>query len=368
MRHALRLAARARGSVEPNPLVGAVVVRKGRVVGTGYHRYFGGPHAEVYALKAAGAEAKGATLYVTLEPCCHFGKTPPCTDAVLAAGVARVVVAMVDPFAKVRGRGVKKLRAAGVAVDVGLLREEAQALNAPFIKRVATGLPYVIAKWAQTLDGCIATATGESKWISSDVSRGQVQVLRGRVDAIVVGLGTALADDPLLMARPASARDLKRTATRIVLDSRCKLPPTCQLVRTLAFAPVMVAHLADLDRAAERRRRVLAERGVITVPLPADGAGRPALAALLRVLGGQEYTNILVEGGPELMAAFVREGLVDEAHVYIAPKVIGGQGARHAIGGPDLAKLALAPAFEITAVEQAGPDLHVVAKPARRRR
>src|SRR5436305_1406899 len=202
MRRALELAERGRGFVEPNPLVGAVVVRDGSVVGEGWHRRYGEAHAEVNALAQAGEAARGATLYVTLEPCCHVGKTPPCTDAVLAAGISRVVAAMADPFPKVAGGGIARLRAAGVAVAVGLGESEARRLNAPYLKLLATGRPYVHAKWAMTLDGKIATRTGDSRWISNEASRRVVHAMRGRMDAILVGIGTALVDDPSLTAPP----------------------------------------------------------------------------------------------------------------------------------------------------------------------
>ncbi|MEI8196589.1 MAG: bifunctional diaminohydroxyphosphoribosylaminopyrimidine deaminase/5-amino-6-(5-phosphoribosylamino)uracil reductase RibD, partial [Phycisphaerae bacterium] len=313
--------------------------------------------------------------------CCHYGKTPPCTEALVAAGVGRVVAAMVDPFAKVRGRGAAYLRRHGIAVDFGLLETEARELNAPFSTRIGQRRPYVIAKWAQTLDGCVATATGESKWISSEESRAWVQTLRGRVDGILVGLGTVRADDPLLMARPERGRDIKRIATRIVLDSECRLSRDCQLVRTVSLAPVLVVHGARLDAAAERRRATLERCGVMTVGIPvvAPGgspglegsrdrtAGRPSVAALLHYLAGLEYTNLLVEGGPEVHAAFLCGGLMDEAHVFVAPKIIGGSRARHAIGGADLAQLAEAVELEFRAVERSGPDLHLVALPLRQK-
>src|SRR5437763_14170321 len=196
LRHARTLAERGRGAVEPNPLVGAVVIRDGQLVGEGWHQRYGGPHAEINALAAAGGGARGATLYVTLEPCCHHGKTPPCTDAVLRAGIRRVVAAMPDPFPQVAGKGAALLRAAGVTVEFGLCEAEARRLNAPYLKLLGTGRPYVHAKWAMSLDGKIATRTGDSKWISNDAARRRVHELRGRMDAILVGIGTALADDP----------------------------------------------------------------------------------------------------------------------------------------------------------------------------
>src|SRR5262245_57065762 len=249
MAQALALAERGRGYVEPNPLVGAVVVRDGRLVGEGWHRRYGEAHAEVNALHEAGEAARGATLYVTLEPCCHHGKTPPCTDAVLRFGVRRVVAAMTDPFPRVAGGGVERLRTAGLEVETGLLEADARRLNAPYLKLLATGRPYVHAKWAMTLDGKLATRTGDSKWISSDASRRRVHELRGRMDAILVGIGTALADDPLLTARPPGPR----TARRIVLDSRLRLPPTSRLVQTAREVLTTVVAAASADEGAAGR-------------------------------------------------------------------------------------------------------------------
>src|SRR5262245_2742469 len=236
MCHALVLAERGRGVVEPNPLVGAVVVREDTLIGEGWHQRYGGPHAEIHALQAAGEAARGATLYVTLEPCCHHGKTPPCTDAILRAGIARVVAAMRDPFPQVSGRGAELLRAVGVAVEMGLCEEAARRLNAPYLTLLTQQRPYVHLKWAMTLDGKIATRTGDSKWISSEASRRRVHELRGRVDGILVGSGTVLADDPLLTARPPGTR----IATRIVLDSQGRTPPTCRLAATAREVPTLV--------------------------------------------------------------------------------------------------------------------------------
>jgi diaminohydroxyphosphoribosylaminopyrimidine deaminase/5-amino-6-(5-phosphoribosylamino)uracil reductase len=361
MQRALRLAPKGIGAVEPNPLVGAVVAQNGRFISQGYHKRYGTEHAEVHALRAAGERAKGATLYVTLEPCCHWGKTPPCTDAILAAGVKRVVVAMIDPFAEVHGKGVALLRRRGVQVDVGLLAASAKALNAAFLTRLAEGRPFVIAKWAQSLDGCIALASGESQWISSETSRALVQVLRGRVDAILVGLGTARTDDPLLMARPGQGRQIHRIATRIVLDSECRLPVASQLVRTVPFAPVMVMHAKRLGAAAERRRKTLEAKGVMTVGIAADAKGRPRIGAVLKHLGARDYSNVLVEGGPKVMAAFLAAGVVDEAHVFVAPMVIGGDG-RHAVGGQGVRRLADAPRMEFVAASRSGVDVHLVGR------
>ncbi len=219
MQRAIALARRGEGFVEPNPMVGCVLVRDGNVVGEGWHQRFGGPHAEVVALQAAGGDARGATAYVSLEPCCHHGKTPPCTQALIDAGVARVVIAMHDSFAEVAGGGVKQLREAGIEVTVGLLDDEARQLNAPYLKLIEQGRPWVIAKWAMTLDGRIASKTGSSQWISGEASRAIGHGLRGRVDAIIVGRGTAAADDPLLTTRLSDGNKPPRTATRVVFES-----------------------------------------------------------------------------------------------------------------------------------------------------
>ncbi len=359
MRRALALARRGQGLVEPNPMVGAVVVRGGRIVSEGFHRRFGAPHAEVEALAAAGRRAKDATLYVTLEPCCHWGKTPPCTDAILAAGVSRVVAAMIDPFAQVRGKGAALLRRQGVRVDIGLLEPAARELNAPFLTRLAERRPFIIAKWAQSLDGRIATAAGESKWISSEESRAKVQTLRGRVDGIIVGITTALRDDPLLIARPKNSRDIRRIATRIVLDSQCRLPLSSRLVRTISDAPLLVVHRSELRGAAERRRRALAGCGAQTLGVLGDASGRLRLLPFLRHAAEQEYANLLVEGGGEVLGSFFQGGWVDEAQVFLAPVVIGGKGARGAVGGTDIQKLADAWRLAIKSAERSGPDLHV---------
>jgi diaminohydroxyphosphoribosylaminopyrimidine deaminase/5-amino-6-(5-phosphoribosylamino)uracil reductase len=325
MSRALELAERGRGHVEPNPLVGAVVVRDGRVVGEGWHRRFGEAHAEVNALAEAGEAARGATLYVTLEPCCHHGKTPPCTDAVLRAGVARVVAAMTDPFPQVAGRGGDILRAAGVAYEAGTLEREARRLNAPYLTLLTHGRPYVHAKWAMTLDGKIATRAGDSKWISGEASRRLVHELRGRVDGIIIGIGTALTDDPLLTARPPGPR----VAARIVLDSHARLPWDCQLVWTAARAPTIVATAA---RPADERAARLGELGCEILSLPAEG-GWPSLPALLQELGRRRMTNILVEGGAEVLGSFLDADLLDEVHVFVAPLLVGGEEAKAPAAG-----------------------------------
>lgn len=343
MRRALELAERGRGFVEPNPLVGAVVVRDGKLVGEGWHERFGQAHAEVNALAAAGEQARGATLYVTLEPCCHHGKTPPCTDAILKSGVQRVVAAMPDPFTQVSGQGIAQLRAAGIAVEGSVCEVEARRLNAPYLKLLATSLPYVHAKWAMSLDGKICTRTGDSKWISGEESRHKAHELRGHMDAIIVGIGTVLADDPLLTARPPGPR----TPARIVLDTHGRLSPTSRLVQTVAEAPLIVATIAPLAG--------LAVQGAEILTLPPDN-NRPSIQALLAELGRRRMTNILVEGGAEVLGSFLDS--IDEVHVFIAPRLIGGAAAKSPIAGQGAERLCDSLRLKNWESEKLGADLY----------
>lgn len=350
MRRALELARRGAGLVEPNPMVGAVVTAAdGAVVGEGWHAAFGGPHAEVAALAAAGSRARGGTLYVTLEPCCHHGKTPPCTEAILAAGVARVVVGCQDPFPAVAGAGLDRLRAGGVVVTLGVCAAEAARLVAPFRTLLERRRPWVIAKWAMSLDGRVATAGGESRWISSVESRALVHALRGKVDAILVGSGTALADDPLLTARPPGPR----TPLRIVLDGRARLSADSRLVRSARETPVLVAVAAGAD--LQRVRALEAAGCEVWVSDAADRPGR--LAALLAELGRRRLTNMLVEGGPEVLGGFFDAGLVDEVWAFIAPRIIGGAAAVAPVGGSGVAVLAAAAGIDVEEVSHPGGDL-----------
>jgi diaminohydroxyphosphoribosylaminopyrimidine deaminase/5-amino-6-(5-phosphoribosylamino)uracil reductase len=339
MRLALNLAERGRGWVEPNPLVGAVVVRDLEKVGEGWHQKFGEAHAEVNALAQAGAKARGATLYVTLEPCCHHGKTPPCTEAIIAAGIKRVVAAMGDPFPQVAGGGLAKLRAAGIEVEVGVLEAEARRLNAPYLTLVTRKRPYVHAKWAMTLDGKIATRTGESKWISGEESRRRVHELRGRMDAIIVGAGTVRADNPLLTARPAGPR----TATRIVLTRSGNIPHDCQLMDTFRQVPVMIAG------PNEEEMRFLG----------LDYVKAESIPALLAELGRRRFTNVLVEGGADVLGGFHDAWLIDEVHVFIAPILAGGSAALGPVGGPGVRRIRDALQLDEWTCEPSGPDWYV---------
>lgn len=346
---------RGRGRVEPNPMVGAVVARDEQVLGEGWHDQFGGPHAEIVALDSAGDKAAGATLYVTLEPCCHHGKTPPCTDRVLASKVARVVVAMNDPFPEVSGKGVEQLRGAGVQVEVGRLEAEARQLNAPYLKLLRTGRPYVHAKWAMSLDGKIATQTGDSKWITGDAARAHAHKFRGTVDAIMVGSGTVAMDDPMLTARPPGPR----LATRIVLDSAARMSLDCQLVLTAREVPTILATTlrATSSAAAIDRFEKLLGAGCQCLILPEDKQGRVSIPALLDDLGRRRWTNVLVEGGSSVLGAFLDAGEIDAVRAYIAPTLIGGRSAKPPTTGLGFATLADALRLQPSAQVQLGSDI-----------
>ncbi len=347
---ALAEAAMGRGWVEPNPMVGAVVVRDGHLIAAGHHERFGGPHAEVRALDRAGASARGATLYVTLEPCCHHGKTPPCTDAIAAAGIARVVAAVGDPFPAVDGGGLAALATAGIAADVGCLADEARELNAPYWKRLATGMPYVVAKWAMTLDGKTAVASGDSRWISSEASRRRVHELRGRIDAILVGIGTAEADDPQLTVRPPGPR----RPVRVVLDGSGRLADDRSLVRTAREVPVLVA-VTDRAPAAQRDRLRAAGCAVVAFP----GEGPVPIAELLAELGRRGMTNVLVEGGGRVLGSFLDAGHVDAAEIFIAPIVEGGDHYRTAIRGVGRTQMADAIRLRDIRIDRIGDDTRI---------
>jgi diaminohydroxyphosphoribosylaminopyrimidine deaminase/5-amino-6-(5-phosphoribosylamino)uracil reductase len=353
MHRALELARRGQGYVEPNPMVGCVIVSDGQVVGEGWHQRFGGPHAEVEALTAAGERAKGGTMFVTLEPCCHHGKTPPCTEAILAAGIRRVVTAMRDPFPQVAGGGLKRLASAGVDVELGLQEAEAQALNAPYVKLVSTGRPWIIAKWAMTLDGKIATRNGYSRWISGEAARQVVHRLRSRVDAIMIGRKTAQLDDPLLTARLENESP-PRIATRIILDSQASLASFSQLVRTSGQTPTLVAAGPD---APESELRRLSSAGCEVLPF-APPSHYERLIQLLDELGRRRITNVLVEGGSSLLGSLLDARQIDEVHVFIAPKLFGGQKARSPMRGVGVEEVMEALTIEGGAFTQLGDDMY----------
>lgn len=344
MRLALALARRGEGTTSPNPTVGAVVVREGAVVGRGFTQPVGGPHAEVEALDEAGGRAAGATLYVTLEPCSHHGRTPPCADLILSRGVPRVVCAMVDPDPRVSGRGIERLRRAGVEVAVGVLEVEARRRNAFYIKHRTTGLPFVILKLAQSLDGRIATASGDSRWITGEAARGRAHLLRSRVDGVLVGVGTVLADDPRLTVRRVAGRD----PARIVVDSALRVPEMARV-----FGPGRTI-VATTEVADEGRSRRLRERGAEVWRLP-SAEGRVDLRALMAELGRQGFLSVVVEGGAAVAASALKAGLVDQAQVFIAPRVIGaGLGA---VGDLGIEKVAEGVRLTDVEIERVGDDL-----------
>jgi diaminohydroxyphosphoribosylaminopyrimidine deaminase/5-amino-6-(5-phosphoribosylamino)uracil reductase len=326
MRAALKLAQRGVGSVEPNPAVGAVIVKSNQIIGRGWHKEFGGPHAEINALedcKGLGVNPRGATMYVTLEPCCHEGKTSPCTDAIITAGLARVVVATTDPSEHAGGKGLDILRDSGIDVQTGVCEKEAKLLNAPFMKFAATGKCWVILKWAQSIDGKVAWAGGgeERRYISNELSRKDVQSLRRRVGAVLVGINTVLADDPLLTVRPSKGKG----PTRVVLDSHLRIPPDCKLLATAKKAPVMILTSAEALGAESGKQGQITEKGAEVLVCPSTG--RSNLHFLLDELNSRGVSQLLVEGGPTVITSFLRENLADQVVVYITPKILGACGS-----------------------------------------
>ena len=359
MARALRLAQQARGRTSPNPMVGAVVVSGSRIVGRGYHHRAGQAHAEVLALRAAGTKARGATLYVTLEPCCHTDKrTPPCVPSVIASGVRRVVVAMRDPNPRVRGRGIARLRRAGIDVATGCLEDEAERLNEAYTHWIRTGRPFVMMKAAMTLDGKIATAAGVSKWITGEEARRDVHRLRSAVDAVMVGIETVLHDDPKLTARVKGTS--ARQPIRIILDSTLRIPATA----TVLSSPGGQVLIATTTHAAKDRIDDLRARGAIVLPLPAE-EGRPSLRACLEELGRRGVTSVLLEGGATVNESALRAGLVDRVILYVAPALLGGQDARSVIGGTSPQVLSDARRLENLRITSVGNDLKIEASPAR---
>jgi len=333
MSRALDLAERGRGETNPNPMVGCVIVKDGRVVAEAWHHRAGAPHAEVLALDRAGPKARGATLYVNLEPCAHAGRTPPCAPRLVAAGLRRVVAAVRDPNPAVDGRGLAQIRRAGIAVTTGVMESDARLLNEPFLQAAGRRRPFVLLKAALTLDGRIATSRGDSKWITSPAQRREARRLRRGFDAVAVGIGTVLADDPLLLPVPA----VRRPFHRIVFDSRLRLPPGSRLARSARRSPVW-AICGDAD---PRRRRRLEARGVTVVRAPR--AGRAAsLRWALEEMRRRGVWSLMVEGGSELLGSFLSARLLDQVALFRAPLLLGGRASRPAFGGPDPSRVSQA--------------------------
>ena len=359
MADALAQARLALGRTAPNPAVGALVVAADdRVVGCGHTLPPGRPHAEVVALRQAGEAARGGALYVSLEPCCHQGRTPPCTDAILASGIRTVYAATIDPFAAVNGGGVERLRAAGLEVHVGLREGEARELNEGFFKRVGTGYPFVVAKYAMTLDGRTATRTGHSRWISGEQARRHVHRTRDRVDAILVGSGTVLADDPQLTTRlpeEDAGWGGPHHPLRVVLDGSGRMPPTARMLDGDTPGNTLIA---TTELAPETRRRQWEARGA-EVLVFGHGETRVPLRPLLSELGCRGLNTVLVEGGGEVLYGFFAGGLVDRVQAYVAPKLVGGRTAPGPLGGEGMASMARAWKLRDLGVERFGDDLLV---------
>jgi len=335
MHLAIDLAKRAEGRTSPNPIVGAVVVKNGRIAGRGYHKRCGLPHAEINALKKAGETAEGATLYVSLEPCCHFGRTGPCTDAIIRSGIKRVVIAMKDPNPINNGKGIKKLKKHGIRVALGVLAKEAEAINRPYIKFITKGLPYVTVKVAQTLDGKIATRCGDSKWISSDDSRRYVHVLRSRVDAVMVGANTVLKDDPELLSKISKTRQ----PVRIIVDGRKQISSGAKIFSGADKSPVILASSEE-----------------------SCGNKNIDLSRLLKRLARKGIAHILVEGGGELIAGLIERDLADRMLIFIAPKIVGGRRAITSVEGIGAAKISQAKNFNIRNIRRFKRDILIEAE------
>jgi len=353
---ALNEAAKGLGRTHPNPVVGAVVARGAQVLGLGHHRKAGGAHAEVEALREAGKKARGADLYVTLEPCNHQGRTPPCTDAILSAGIARVFIGSIDPNPLVKGKGAQRLRAAGVAVRTGVLGEACDAANEMWFKFITRKLPWVVLKAAVTLDGKLATASGDSRWVSGPRSREMAHALRDELDAVLVGIGTALADDPRLTARGRGQRD----PVRVVVDSAARLPPDARVLRQRSQAPTLVACTL---RADPRRVKALQRAGAEIVRCQSRD-GRVDLKDLLERLAGRGLTSVLVEGGAAIHGSFLTGRLWDELYLFIAPKVAGGNAPSWA-GFPGARRMGEVLGARIVDSGPVGDDLLVTARPVR---
>ncbi|HEV2474066.1 MAG TPA: bifunctional diaminohydroxyphosphoribosylaminopyrimidine deaminase/5-amino-6-(5-phosphoribosylamino)uracil reductase RibD, partial [Chthonomonadales bacterium] len=359
MRAALRLA--AKGFTAPNPMVGCIIVRNGAAVGTGYHLAAGRPHAEVEALRIAGAAAAGATVYVTLEPCCHWGRTGPCTSALIAAGVKRVVAAVVDPDPRVSGQGLRCLEDAGIETSCGLLEHEARQLNRAYFHYAAEMRPLVTLKAAISLDGKTATRTGDSRWITGESARRQVHRLRAQAGAVMVGVGTVLVDDPRLTARLPGAR-LPRQPLRVVVDSRLRTPLTSRVLQHSLGSDAQARTLiATTDSASAESALALEGAGAEILRTGQDENGHVDLALLLRELGRRGVISVLVEGGGRLHAGLLSRGLADRALFYIAPKLIGGKSAPTALEGAGAQRLAEAVVLSNMRCRRAGPDLAIEA-------
>ena len=361
MRRAIELAKKGSGHVNPNPLVGAVIVRDGEIIGEGYHECYGQLHAERNAIanaKKRGNSLEGSTIYVTLEPCCHYGKTPPCTEAIIEEKIARVVVGSDDPNPLVSGKGFQMLREKGIEVIPHFLKEECDAINHVFFHYIRTGTPYVAMKYAMTMDGKIACYTGDSKWVTGEESRAHVQTLRNHYKGIMAGIGTVLADDPMLNCRIEGGRD----PIRIIADSHLRIPMDSQLVRTAGQQPLIVACLPDADeeKAAQLQEKgveVLRIPGVTTADITEEQKEVISLPVLMKELGARKIDGILLEGGGQLNESALQAGIVDRIYCYIAPKIFGGAQAKTPVEGQGLTRAADAWQFKRIGMQEFGQDI-----------
>lgn len=351
MQMALELAAKARGRTSPNPMVGAVIVKNGEIVGKGFHAKAGSAHAEVVALAEAGEQARGATIYVTLEPCCHYGKTGPCTEALIKAGVKKVVVAMTDPNPLVAGKGIAKLKNAGIEVECPVLEQEAKRLNEVFIKYITSRKPFVVLKAATSLDGKIATATGESKWITGQLAREYGHRLRDSYDAIIVGVNTVISDDPSLTARLPEGRG--KDPIRIILDSAARTPTAAKVLTQLSAAHTIVA---TTEAAPAERRASLMAAGAEVIVVPGNSS-RVDLVKLMEMLGEKQITSVLIEGGGMVNGSALGGGIVDKVAWFMATKIIGGDGAPGPVRGPGIEYLKDAPQLLDVSIETLDKDI-----------
>ncbi|MBV7276693.1 bifunctional diaminohydroxyphosphoribosylaminopyrimidine deaminase/5-amino-6-(5-phosphoribosylamino)uracil reductase RibD [Clostridiaceae bacterium UIB06] len=334
MNIALDLAKKGEGAVNPNPLVGAVVVKDNEIVGRGYHKFYGGPHAEVYALREAGEKAAGADIYVSLEPCSHYGKTPPCVEAIKKAGIKRVIVAMKDPNPLVAGRGINFLKENGIEVITGILEDEAKALNEIFIKYITSKMPFVILKTAMTIDGKIATFTGDSKWISGEESREYVHRIRNKVMGIMAGIGTIIKDDPLLTTRVKEEEG--KSPKAIIIDSKLRIPLEAKILGTVKEREVIIACTDEFDN---DKKNALEQKGVRIIVTPKDGGSKVDLKYLVEEIGKLGIDSILLEGGGTLNFSALNYGIVNKIICFIAPKILGGQDAKTSVEGKGVEKI-----------------------------
>lgn len=353
MRRALELAKRGWGMTNPNPLVGAVVVKGRKIVGEGYHPYLGGPHAEVVALNEAGERSRNAELYVTLEPCCHYGRTPPCMNKIIESGIKKVYVAMKDPNPKVSGKGIEILKNNGIEVEIGILEKEARKLNEIFIKYITTKLPFVIMKSAMSLDGKIATFLGDSKWITSEESRRLVHKLRQRVSAVLVGVNTVIKDNPRLNVRLSDMKDVKNPY-RIVVDSFLRIPLTSQIVKYNDGKTIV----ATTEYADDYKKMELEKKGIKLLITNSEN-GRVSLKDLMKKLGEMEMDSVLIEGGSEINASAIEQNIVDKVIFFIAPKIIGGRTAKSPIGGRGMPFVDMSYHLKEVTVNRIGPDIMI---------